>query len=368
MKWSFKIARIAGIDVSVHITFFLLLLWFAMISWRQTQQMGAVMTSMAFIIVLFACVVMHEFGHALTARRFGINTRGITLLPIGGVASLERMPEDPKQEILVALAGPAVNAVIAVVLWVYLSATNGIPNLEHMTNNEIPFLFQIMVINIMLAVFNLLPAFPMDGGRVLRAALAFFMPHNAATQQAARIGQTFAFALAILGIMYNPWLILIAGFVWLAASAEANMEQVQTSLHDIKAADAMITDFHMLNGNDTLQAAIDATLHTSQKDYPVAEGGNVRYVLTQQALLQFLQTRPPTTLIHELELPAIILVDYHESVEAIFKRLQGEQHPELIGVQKNGQMTGIINLDNIVELIRINEAIQARKKAGRLSM
>ncbi|HEY9032502.1 MAG TPA: site-2 protease family protein, partial [Pseudomonadales bacterium] len=190
MKWSWKIARIAGIDVSVHATFFLLLLWFALVSWRQSQELVAVFTSLAFIVTLFACVVMHEFGHALTARRFGISTRSITLLPIGGVAALEKMPDDPKQEILVALAGPAVNVVIAGVLWLYLSATMTPLTAEDVMAGRIPFWYQVMVVNIVLAVFNLLPAFPMDGGRVLRAALALFMPHNEATQKAARIGQS----------------------------------------------------------------------------------------------------------------------------------------------------------------------------------
>ena len=368
MKWSYKLVRIAGIDVSVHITFFLLLLWFAMVSWRQTQEWSAVLTGIAFILVLFACVVMHEFGHALTARRFGINTRGITLLPIGGVASLEKMPDDPKEEIQVALAGPAVNGVIATLLWLYFVATSSMPTVDDVSNNDIPFLFQIMVINIMLAVFNLLPAFPMDGGRVLRAVFALFMPHNDATQRAAMVGQTFAFALAVLGIMYNPWLILIAGFIWLAGSAEANMEKMQTSLHKIPVADAMITDFHQMDSHDTLQAVIDATLHGSQKDYPVIEGGRPRYVLTQSALLQALQSHSPDSRLKELELPDIVLADHDESVESIFKRLQGEQRPALVGVMQNGRLAGIVNLDNILELIRINSALQSRVKDGGLSM
>lgn len=368
MKWSWKIARIAGIDVSVHATFFLLLLWFALVSWRQSQELVAVFTSLAFIVTLFACVVMHEFGHALMARRFGISTRSITLLPIGGVAALEKMPDDPKQEILVALAGPAVNVVIAGVLWLYLSATMTPLTAEDVMAGRIPFWYQIMVVNIVLAVFNLLPAFPMDGGRVLRAALALFMPHNEATQKAARIGQSLAFVLAILGILYNPWLILIAAFIWLTASAEANMEEMQTSLLHVHAGDAMITDFVLLDADDSLQRAIDATLQTSQKDYPVAEAGQPRYLLSQAQLLEALQQHAPGQRIGTLDLPSLVMVDAGESMEAIFRRLQGADSPPLLAVQQQGRLAGIVNLDNIVELIRIDKAQRARRAGGRLPM
>ncbi|MGB1222231.1 MAG: site-2 protease family protein, partial [Alcanivoracaceae bacterium] len=180
--WSFRLTRIAGIDVRVHLTFFLLLVWIGLSVWEQTRSQTAVLQGMAFVLTLFACVVLHEFGHALTARRFGIRTRRITLWPIGGVASMERMPDDPKQEILVALAGPAVNVVIAAALWLMLTAADYQPVSVAQDPAALfidggAFVYNIMVINVVLAVFNMLPAFPMDGGRVLRASLALAMPH-----------------------------------------------------------------------------------------------------------------------------------------------------------------------------------------------
>lgn len=361
MKWSYKIARFAGIDVSVHITFFLLLLWFAIMSWQQSQQIPAVVSSLAFIIVLFTCVLLHEFGHALTARHFGYRTRGITLLPIGGVASLEKMPDDPRQEILVALAGPAVNVVIAAALFVFLSMGSDMPSVDDIGDGNIPFLYQIMLINIVLALFNLLPAFPMDGGRVLRASFAFFMPHNQATQKAARIGQGFAILLMVTGFFYNPWMILIGVFIWFAATAEANMENIQTSLFDMNAGQAMISDFQTLDVNDDLQKAIDLTLQGSQKDFPVMMNKEARFLLSQKDLLGALQKHSSQVRLSELSLPEIHRIDASTPLNQIFTEFYQPQH-SLAAVYHQGKMLGILNLDNLLELIQIHNALQTHKE------
>lgn len=360
MKWSFKIARFAGIDVSVHLTFFLLLLWFAIISWQQSQQIAAVISSLAFIIVLFTCVLLHEFGHALTARHFGYKTRGITLLPIGGVASLEKMPDEPRQEILVALAGPGVNVVIAAILFVIISMGSNIPSVDDISNGDIPFLYQVMMINIILALFNLLPAFPMDGGRVLRAALAFFMPHNQATQKAAKIGQGFAILLMITGLFYSPWMILIGVFIWFAASAEANMENIQTSLFDMNARQAMLSDFQTLDVNDNLQKAIDLTLQGSQKDFPVMMNKEAHFLLSQKALLSALQEHSSQVQLNELNLPEIHRIDASTPLNQIFTEFYQPEH-SLAAVYHQGKMLGIINLDNLLELIQVHNALQKHK-------
>src|ERR1051326_3929441 len=189
MKWSWRIARIAGIDLYVHVTFLILAGWVAISHYLARQSAADAFTGVAFIFSLFGIVVLHELGHTLTARRFGIPTRDITLLPIGGVARLDRMPQDPKQELLVALAGPAVNVALAI-LFFCLIAMGG--NLSHWTNLPFfgaSFLVNLMWANIILAGFNLLPAFPMDGGRVLRAVLATRIGYVRATRIAARVGQ-----------------------------------------------------------------------------------------------------------------------------------------------------------------------------------
>lgn len=227
MRWTWKIARFADIDIYVHSTFFLLLAWVGLSNWQQTGSLSAVISGISFILLLFVCVIMHEFGHALTARRYGIATRHITLLPIGGVALLEGMPDNPRQEIMVALAGPAVNLLIALALWLWLVLGNSVLQLDMNTVFAGSFVHKLLIINIILAVFNLLPAFPMDGGRVLRAAISMFAGPEKATLIAARIGQALALGMAFIGWHYDPFLIFIAVFIWMSAASEQRMQMAK---------------------------------------------------------------------------------------------------------------------------------------------
>lgn len=221
MKWSFKIARVAGIDVRVHATFFLLLAWIGYGDYSD-GGLGAMVEGMVFILLLFTCVVLHEFGHALAARAYGIHTPDITLLPIGGVARLERMPEKPSQELVVAVAGPLVNVVIALGLFVVLRKFTGLDNLASLGEGRVALLEGLLSVNVMLVLFNCLPAFPMDGGRILRALLATRLTYVRATRIAATVGQVAAVLFALVGFVFGqPLLILIAMFVFFGAQQEA---------------------------------------------------------------------------------------------------------------------------------------------------
>src|SRR5512139_1754857 len=220
MKWQWKLGRFAGIDVFVHATFLLLIGWVGYSQWLENRNWGDVLNGILFILALFLCVVLHEYGHALTARKFGIKTRDITLYPIGGVARLERMPDKPIQEFWVALAGPAVNLVIAAVLFGWLFFTGAFIPVSQLTLSTVPFIERLAVINLSLVLFNLLPAFPMDGGRVLRSLLAMRLDQVRATNIAATVGQGMAILFGIAGFFGNPFLILIAFFVWFGASQE----------------------------------------------------------------------------------------------------------------------------------------------------
>jgi Zn-dependent protease len=243
MKWSWRIGRIAGIDVYVHATFLLLLAWVAVSHYSENQRLADAAYGLFFITTLFGIVVLHELGHALTARRFGIRTRDITLLPIGGLARLERMPEDPRQELLVALAGPAVNVVLASVLITILACTSGLAALNDVKLVGGSFVANFVVVNVALAVFNMLPAFPMDGGRVLRAFLAMRMDYVRATQVAANVGQALALMLGFIGLTSNnPLLIFIALFVWMGATQEASMVQMKAALGGIPVQQVMIIE------------------------------------------------------------------------------------------------------------------------------
>src|SRR6266568_3171246 len=208
MRWSWKIGRLAGINVYLHATFLLLIIFILFIYWMEGQSALLALRGVAFALVMFACIVLHELGHALTARKYGIRTRDIILLPIGGVARLERMPEEPRQELLVALAGPAVDVVIAAAVSVLLAAAGSPPTLKQLGNLRWVgghFLTEVVTMNVWLALFNLLPAFPMDGGRVLRALLATRLEYTQATQIAAQVGQGMAFLFGLVGLFLNPF-------------------------------------------------------------------------------------------------------------------------------------------------------------------
>jgi Zn-dependent protease len=216
MTGSLRLGTFSGIPVFVHWTFLLLLGFVALSQLVVSGSIAVAMSGVALVAVIFGCVVLHEFGHALAARRYGIGTRDVTLLPIGGIARLDRMPHSPKQELRVALAGPAVNLAIAGLLgvWLFLASPG-------MTGGS--FAARLLSVNLALAVFNMLPAFPMDGGRVLRALLAQRIGHFEATEVAAKIGRGVAVVFGIIGLLWNPMLILIALFVWFGAGQEAAM-------------------------------------------------------------------------------------------------------------------------------------------------
>jgi len=268
MSWSLPVFRVAGIQLRIHITFLLLIAWLAFGYYSQGGSAVAA-SRVIFVLLLFLCVVLHEFGHAFAAKAFGINTPDITLLPIGGVARLERMPEEPVQELIIAVAGPLVNVVIALGLFV-VGGAQGLLNRSTVEGGGL--IAQLLTINIILVLFNLLPAFPMDGGRVLRALLATRMSYARATQVAATVGQGFAFIFGFLGLFGpNPFLLFIALFVYIGASQEAALAQMKDVSRRFPVSSAMVREFRTLSENTTLEEAVDALLATSQHDFPVVD-------------------------------------------------------------------------------------------------
>jgi Zn-dependent protease/CBS domain-containing protein len=360
MKWSWKIGEFAGIGVYMHATFLLLLGWVAFVHWQDGQNIGAVVSGLVFVLALFACVVAHEYGHALTARRYGIKTREITLLPIGGVARLERMPDDPRQELWVALAGPAVNVVITGVLLAWLLATGGLVPLTEVGVEHGSFLERLMVVNLFLAAFNLLPAFPMDGGRVLRALLAQRMEYTRATHMAASVGQGMAFLFGFAGLFGNPMLLFIALFVWIGAAQESTAVQMKSALGGIPVARAMLTDFRTLQADDTLARAAELTLAGSQHDFPVVDGGRLAGVLTRADLIGALSaqnTRTPVAAVMQRE---FLVADPNEMLESAMERLQACACRTL-PVVRDGQLVGLVTMDNIGEFVLIHAALSGKQ-------
>lgn len=363
MKWSYPLLKVAGIEVRVHGTFLFLLLGIGIVQWHESGNVQAVFAGIAFIAVLFLCVVLHEFGHALTARRYGIRTRDITLLPIGGVARLESMPENPRQEMLVALAGPAVNLVIALLLWPF--AVSGAEDMRFIATpgaaNESAFNFlnELMRINLMLALFNLLPAFPMDGGRVLRAVLSMFLPGVQATRTAASMGQGLAIVLGMLGLLGNPWLVFIAIFVWIGAASEAGHAEMKSVISRVPITRAMLTDFQTLDDRDALSIAVDYTLAGSQKDFPILRGDKVIGVLTSEGLLHGLREAGAIGVVRQYMTTKIEKASIDESLEEVVNRLQASES-KMIAVYDDSQLAGIINVDNLIELIQFSNALSTR--------
>lgn len=357
MKWSWTAGKIAGIDFRIHVTFLLLLGWVGISHWLTGRSAEAVVAGVGFILALFGCVLLHELGHALAARRFGIATRDITLLPIGGVAHLERMPEKPAQELFVALAGPAVNVVIATLLAFWLNLTNGWQPLSQLQVASGSLAERLLVANVVLVLFNLIPAFPMDGGRVLRAVLASRMDYGKATRIAARVGQGMALLMGFAGLFGNPMLLFIALFVWIGASQEAGAAQMKEAIAGTPVGAVMLTDFQTLRHDESLRDAVRLVLQGSQQDFPVMEHQRVAGVLTRAALLSALaeygQDHPVSSVMRRDFLTA----GYTEMLEPVLQRLQ-ESECHTMPVTHAGRLAGLLTMENVSEFFLIQAAVR----------
>jgi Zn-dependent protease len=354
MSWSIPILRVAGIQLRIHITFLLLIAWLGF-GYYQSGGSAVAAGGVIVILLLFLCVVLHEFGHAFAAKAFGINTPDITLLPIGGVARLERMPEEPKQELLIAIAGPAVNVVIAAVLFLAHGSRHLLSSATAVTRGDL--IDQILTINIILIVFNLLPAFPMDGGRILRALLATRMSYARATQIAATVGQGFAFVFGFWGLLYNPFLIFIALFVYIGASQEAALAQMRDVSRRFPVSAAMVREFRSLAVTSSLDEAVDALLATSQHDFPVVDGtGTVAGVLTRQDLIGALRKHDPTVRVGDVMRRDIPTVTTGTRFEEAFRIMQECNCPAVPVLDSARRLVGLLTPENVSELMMVQSA------------
>lgn len=353
MRWSITLGSIKGTAIRVHVTFLLFLAWIGF-SGYQSGGMAAARDSVLFIVTIFACVVLHEFGHILTARRYGVTSSEVTLLPIGGVADVNRMPDKPYQELLIALAGPAVNIVIAVTLLLVLGAID-LSAAAHINDPHVGLLQRLAAINIFLALFNMLPAFPMDGGRVLRAGLAMWLGQETATRIAAQIGQVFAFGLGFLGLFGNPLLIFIAIFVYVAAASEAQMTFVSESTRDIRASDAMETRIATLDRGTSIGEAVELLIATSQEDFPVLDAGRrLHGVLARSDIIEALKTASADAPVAPFVSKEPLTVDASASLA---KTLEAVNAGGAVGViDDDGQFLGLLTRQSIADVMLIKSA------------
>lgn len=346
-RWAWRLGSIAGISIYVHATFALLLAWIAFSHISSGHDLAIAGQGLLLIGSVFGVVVLHELGHALVARRFGIATRDITLYPIGGIARLERMPERPSQELLVAVAGPAVNGVLALMiylgLWV-VDLSGGDP-----LSIGGSLAVQLLWINVSLALFNLVPAFPMDGGRILRAVLAFRMDRARATAVAARVGRGIAVVMGIAGLLWSPMLAVIALFVWMSAGQEASLEQAKTTLRGVAVADAMVAEFQTLAPDTSLGSAASRLATGFQHDFPVVDAGRVIGMVTRNDVLRGLAMHRPDAPVRELMHVHFPMARARDELDQVFGRLPADG--SAVVVFEDDRLVGLLDLEHVGELL-----------------
>lgn len=365
MKWSWRVGRIAGIEIRVHATFPLFFVWIALFAVRGGATLASVLGTVALFLTVFALVVLHECAHALVARRFGIHTRDITLLPIGGIARLERMPREPRQELLVSLAGPAVNVVLAIILYATMALSGDLARLRELdqagaaTMTSGAALAQLFAINVSLALFNLLPAFPLDGGRVLRALLAMRGGDYAkATVTAARVGRAFALLFGLVGLLVisSPMLVIIALFIWLSAASEATVAQTAAALADVPLTSLLITDVRTLAPHDPLAHAAELTIQGYQQDFPVIDDGVLVGMLGRADLVRGLADHGAAGTVGSAMRRNFHSATPHDTPEEALKGLATDGGPSL-PVVRDGKLVGLLTAENAMEFLMLKGAL-----------
>ena len=341
MRWSLTIGRFGGTAVKIHVTFLLLLAWIGFSAWQQGGP-AAARDSLVFIILLFVCVVLHEFGHILVARRYGIQAPEVTLLPIGGVASLQSMPEKPSQEFA-----------IAIVLLLLVGSFNS-ADLARLDDPRVSLVARLADANLFLAVFNLIPAFPMDGGRVLRALLAMKLDRPRATRIAVSIGQAFAFLLGFLGLFGNPLLIFVAIFVYVAAAGEAQMTAIHESARGLAIGQAMETRFASLAADARLADAVDALLATAQHEFPVVDAFNKPIgLVTREDIFAALKNQDRDAAVAGFMRAPIETLRAEAPLDATVDSFLQQEAPAVCVVDRDGVLVGVLGRQNLAEMMMI---------------
>ncbi len=361
MKNALYLGKVSGIRIFVHWTFLILIGWIVFSNLNRGLGGTEILWSVAFILTIFGCVTLHELGHALAAKRFNIVTRDITLLPIGGVAQMESIPEKPKEELIVAIAGPAVNLVIFVLLFFALpgpQSAGGAMDIQHIGPGN--FMYALMVVNMWLALFNLIPAFPMDGGRVFRALLAFRMERIRATRIAAGLGQILAMGFIFLGLFYNPFLVFIGLFIFLGAQSEAEQTQTKSLLKGYTVHDALLEEIPEMAPETSIRAAAEHLLHTQNKYFLVKNDGKPAGTLGRDEIIRAIGNMDDNAPVRQAMRAEVMYLTVDMPIEEAWNKMQREKQSFAL-VGSEDEVLGALDTDNIAEFVMIRSAEQSKK-------
>lgn len=376
MGGSFRLFSVRGIAIRIHITFPLILIWGAIqFGFLANRSMVGAIFGIIVTLLLFAIVVLHELGHSFAAQFYGVRVRQIVLLPLGGVAQLEEIPENPLKEFVIALAGPAVNVILAILMGLIMSASGGrlaLQNPATILNEMIDLNFgaifsYIFVTNIFLAVFNLIPAFPMDGGRVLRALLATRLPYTRATDIAASIGQSVAWLLGLWGFLGGGFFaILIAVFVYLGAGQERQLVRLRHLLGDITVDQVYSRQAQTVTPQTTLREVVELTMSSFQSDFPICEDGNLVGLLLYTDLVAALNEHGPELTVEQVMQTDLEAVDPQEEIFVVQQRLSRNRLSSL-PVARDGRFLGLITSQDINEAYLVSATQPELLKQDRTS-
>ena len=356
MSASLNLGKYAGIKVQIHWTFWLLFLFIGLMVFTQGGDVADLFWHSLFIFGIFFCVVLHEFGHALTARKYNIGTQSITLLPIGGVASLKKIPENPYEELMIAIAGPAVNIVIALLILPFVPLETYTGMEAEALENELSsigagnMLFYLFMANIALVLFNIIPAFPMDGGRIFRALLSMRMGRLEATRIASGLGKFMAMIFFLVGLFYSIILAVIAVFIWFGAHSENIMIQQLELMRGYSIRDAMITEYSLLHPDDNLNKAVEKILSSTQQDFVVYSDSDVKGILYMSDLAEALRNSGRDTPVRNVMDEHFIILDADEPLTNAYRKIR-RNNRNFFPVIKNGTIVGVLDMNNINEFL-----------------
>jgi Zn-dependent protease len=371
MNWSFRIARVLGIDVKVHVTFFLILVLGA-VQWGLPYGTAGAIFGVLLMILLFACVILHELGHSVVAQYFGVPVREIVLLPVGGVAILSRNITKPIHELLVAAAGPAVNVVISVVLGIVAlgsSLLNGgvdawlllLPG-SNMAPSFTTLIQWLLGANVLLVLFNLIPAFPLDGGRMLRAVLAIWIGFPRATRIASAIGQLIAIGLGVVGVLTGNFvLVLVAVFIFFGAGQENNVGQAQTVLATLRVGDAYNKHALTLNIGDHVSKVVDYILTSYQPDFAVMQGTNLLGIVTREDVLRALASDTRDLYVTGIMRREFLKVNADKTLDEV-SQIMAEQNQRIAAVYQAEQYLGLVSIEDISEALAVATFMQRQQQ------